>query len=100
MTGIRGPVGHALAAERDLVALDQRVREELLAHALELRPRLVAVVGRELDVDEPADAGVGDLEAEVAERALDRLALRIEDPRLRPDEHGRPHPSTTFGSAR
>ena len=30
---------------------------------------------------------------------LDGLTLRIEDPRLRPDEHRRLHPSTTSGSA-
>ena len=33
-------------------------------------------------------------EAEVPEAALDRLPLRVEDARLRPDEHGRLHPST------
>ena len=63
-------------------------------------PRLVPVVGRELDVDEPADPCVADLEPEVEERALDRLTLRIEDPGLRPDEHRRPHASTTLESAR
>ena len=56
-TGIaREALGHC--AELDLVALDQRVRQELLAHSLELRLRLVAIVGRELDVDEPADPRV------------------------------------------
>ena len=84
--------------ELDLVALDQRVREQLLAHPLDLRARLGRVVGVDLELDEPADAGLADGEAEVPQAALDRLTLRVEDARLRPDEHGRLHPSTTSGS--
>ena len=62
--------------------------------------RVGKVIDLEVDApDEAADACVGDVEAEVAERALDRLPLRVEDPRLRPHEHGCSHPSTTFGSA-
>ena len=38
-------------------------------------------------------------ETEVPQRALDGLPLRVEDPCLRPDEHGRPHARTTCGSA-
>ena len=34
------------------------------------------------------------------ERGLDRRALRVEDALLRPDEDGRPHPSTTLGLSR
>ena len=47
-----------------------------------------------------ADARLVDREAEVAKRTLDRLALRVEDARLRADEHGCPHALTTSGSAR
>ena len=50
--------------ELDLVALDERVGEELLAHPLELltsRGRIVAV---DLDVDEPTDPCLGDGEPE------------------------------------
>jgi hypothetical protein len=36
----------------------------------------------------------------VAEGTLDRLSLGVEDARLRPDEDGRPQPSTTPGSLR
>ena len=54
----------------------------------------------DLEVDEPADARASDREAELAQRPLHRLALRVEDPLLRPDEHGHPHRSTTCGSAR
>ena len=68
-------------------------------HPLDLAARLGRVVRLELDVDEPPDARVRDREAELAERLLDRLALRVEDALLRADEHGRLH-STTFGSSR
>ena len=53
----------------------------------------------ELEVDDPPDAGLADGEPELAQRALDRLALRVEDPCLRTDEHRRLHRSTTSGSA-
>ena len=49
---------------------------------------------RVLDVqlDEAAYMHAGHaLEAERGQRALDRLALRIQDPRLRPDQDPRPH---------
>ena len=54
----------------------------------------------DLEIDEPADARASDREAELAQRPLHRLTLRIEDPLLRPDEDGHPHRSTTCGSAR
>jgi hypothetical protein len=84
----------------DLIALDQRVREQLLAHPLELGKRLRLVIGGDVDVDQAPDAGVADLEAEMAKRALDGLPLWVEDPRLRPNEDGRPPRCTTLGSAR
>ena len=61
-----------------------------------------ARVGRLVDVelDQPPDARRADREPEVLERALHRLALRVEDARLRADEDGCPHRSTTLGSAR
>ena len=69
---------HAL----DLVVLDQRIGEQLLAHRRDL--------GRVLDVelDQPPDVDVRDaLEAQRGQRALDGLALRVEDPGLGPDQH-------------
>ena len=66
---------------------------------LGLRAGFGGVVGVELDVDEPADARVGDREAELAQRLLYRLPLRIEDALLGTDQHGRLH-RTTFGSER
>ena len=64
---------------------------------------LARLVGRgrlHFDVDDAPDARFRDREPELAQRLLDRLALRIEDAFLRPDEHRRPHRSTTSGSAR
>src|SRR5205085_2040139 len=83
--------------ELDLVALDQRVGEQLLAHALELAPSLRLVAGFDVELDELADPRLPHGEAEVPQAALDRLALRVEDAALRPHEPGRPHPSTTSG---
>ena len=54
----------------------------------------------ELDLDEPADPCLGDVEAEVPERAAHGLSLRVENARLRPDRDGRLHRSTISGSAR
>ena len=93
------PDAHA-SAHLDLEALDQRVREQLLAHPLHLGLRLVRSRGVDLEIDEPADARSSHREAELAQRPLHRLALRVEDPFLRPDENGDPHLSTTCGSAR
>src|ERR1700759_2722470 len=97
MTPIRGC---GLANDLDLVALDQRVREQSLAHLLDLRLRRCLVGGLDLEVDHLADARVLHLEPEVAERRADRLALRVEDPGLRPNQDGRPPPSTTVGSSK
>jgi hypothetical protein len=88
------------AFDLDLDALDQRVREELVAHPLDLGTGLRGIARVDLQVDEPADARFADGKAEVAERALDGLPLRVEDAGLGPDEDGRPHRSTTSGSAR
>ena len=52
-----------------------------------------------LEIDQPADARASDREPELAQRPEHRLALRIEDALLRPDEDGDLHPSTTCGSA-
>ena len=82
-----------------LVRLDERVREQLLAHPLDLGLCLRGVGRLDVEVDDFADARVLHREAEVAERRADRLALRVEDPRLRPHENSRPHPSTTDGSS-
>src|SRR5579872_2467446 len=97
MTPMRG---WGLATQLDLVRLDQRVGEQLLAHLLHLCASGCLVVGVHLEVDDLADARVRDGEAEMPERALDRLALRVEDPRLRPDQDRGLHPSTTDGRSR
>src|SRR5262249_24038179 len=84
----------------DLVRLDQRVRQQLLAHPLQLGPSLLAVAVLELEVDDPADARVADREAELLERAEHRFSLRVEDARLWADEDGCSHARTTEGSSR
>src|SRR5947209_4999064 len=89
-----------LAMQFDLVRLDERVREQLLAHALNLSAGARLVVGGHLEVDDLADPCAGDGEAEMLESALDRFALRVEDARLRPHEDSGLHPSTTDGSSR
>ena len=53
----------------------------------------------DLEVEDTPDSRFVDLEAEVPERILDRLALRVENPGLRPDEHRRLHTRTFVGSA-
>src|SRR3954451_10210401 len=93
-----GRSGHVLR-ELDVEALDQRVCEQLLAHALDLCAGRDGVARVQLEVDEPPHARLPDREAEVPQRRLDGLALRVEDPGLRPHEHRRPHRSTTPGSA-
>src|SRR6185437_10695835 len=93
-------LGCGLANDLHLVRLDQRVREQPFAHLLHLRLGRRRVRRLDLEVDHLADPRVPHLEAEVAERRADRLPLRIEDARLRPHEHGGPHPSTTVGSSR
>src|SRR5262249_44814949 len=84
----------------DLEALNQRVREQALTHPLDLGDRLAAIVCRDVDVDEPTDAGLVDVEAEVAQRALDRLPLRVEDAVPRAHENRCSHPSTVLGRTR
>src|SRR5262249_3977245 len=83
----------------DLVALDQRVRKELLAHPLELGAGVALIGSGDLALDDATDAGAGHREAEVLERALDGLALRIEDAVLRANENRGFHPRTTSGLA-
>ena len=84
----------------DFVILDERVRQQPLAHALDLGACLIGIRRLELEIDDAAHPCLADREAELAERALDSLPLRVEDPLLRPDENGGPHRSTTAGSAR
>ena len=77
----------------DLVVLDERVRQQLLAHRRQLRGVL------HVELDQPADVHVAHaLEAERRQRALDGLALRVEDPGLGPDQHPRPHAAPTRSS--
>src|SRR5581483_10032739 len=84
----------------DLERLDQRVREQLLAHARHLVVRVPLVARLELEVDDAPDAGLADGEAEVPERAPHRLALGVEDARLRANGDDGPHRSTSSGSVR
>ncbi len=83
----------------DLEALDERVRKELGAHALDLAARGLRVVGVHLEVDEAADASPGDREPEGLERSLNRLTLWIEDSGLRSDQDRQSH-STDSGSSK
>jgi len=85
----------------NLETLDEGIREEIRAHALDRGPRVigVGVIGVELEIDDPTDASGRDLKAELAKRALDGVALRVEDALLRPNEHRRSH-RTTSGRAR
>ncbi len=77
----------------DLVVLDQRVREQLLAHRLQLRRVL------HVELDQAADVHVRHArEAERRQRALDGLALRVEDARLRADQHAGAHQSPAGGA--
>ena len=70
----------------DLVVLDERVGEQLLAHRRELRRVL------DVELDQPPDVDVADAaEPERRQRPLDGLALRVEDPGLGPDQDPRPH---------
>ena len=55
--------------------------------------------GLDLEVDHPPDPRAVDAEAEMLQRVLHGLALRIEDSRLGPDEDGRLHCSTVVGAA-
>ena len=69
-----------------LVVLDQRVRQQALAHLRHLR-RVVHV-----QLDQPPDMHVlHALEAERRQRALDGLPLRVEDALLGADQDPRPH---------
>src|SRR5689334_23044809 len=92
--------GCGLAMDLDFVRLHERVREELLAHPLHLRAGLGGIGRLDLEVDDLADARVGDGEAQMLERGLDGRALGVENALLRADEDGRSHPSTTDGCSR
>jgi hypothetical protein len=89
-----------VALQRDLVLLDQGVREQMTAHPLDLLARGGGVRSLELKVHDTPHAGLVDGESELAERAPNCVALRVEDALFRPDENRRPHESTTSGSER
>src|ERR1019366_6374988 len=73
----RLPPSWGVAVEEYFVVLDERVREQPLAHLGQ--PRRVG----DLEFDQPADAHVADaLESERRQRALDSRPLGIEDPCL------------------
>src|SRR5688572_13960628 len=66
--------------ELNAVILDDHIGEELLGHVPELGRGARRVVLADLDLEDLALADAFDgREAERAERALDRLALRVED---------------------
>ncbi len=54
----------------------------------------------QLELDEPPDPRLGDVEAEVAQGAAHGLSLRIEDSGFRPDGNGCLHRSIRPGSMR
>jgi hypothetical protein len=89
-----------LSRQLDLVTLDQRVREELLAHPFDLGLGRDGVLRLDFEFDDPPDPRFADREAELTERGFDRLALGIQDPLLRGDQYPRFHRNTTSGSAR
>jgi len=63
------------------------------------RPMAHDALHEYLEVDDASDACARDAETELPKRALDGLALRVEDALLGPDEDSRLHVSTTSGSA-
>ena len=75
-----------LHALDDLVVLDQRVGQQPLAHLGQPRGSSTSS-----STSRPTCTLLTPAEAERRQRALDRLALRVEDPGLRPDQHARPH---------
>src|SRR3977135_1058970 len=76
----------------DAVILDHRVGEQLLGRLLEGGFGAALVRARDLDVEHLALAYARDAaDAERFERALDRLALRIEDAGLEGDGDARFH---------
>ena len=76
----------------DLVVLDQRVRQQPLAHLAD--PRGVF----DVELHQPPDVHVAHaLEAQRGQGALDGLALRVEDPGLGPDQD--PHPQGAVRSS-
>ena len=97
---IRGCAAHAGPGARSRSSRSAGSRAAARTSARPARaPRRRSVASTSRSTTRPTRAS-STREAEMVERALDRLALRVEDARLRPDEHGRPHPSTTSGSAR
>ena len=78
----------------DLVVLDQRVGQQLLAHLRQARRVL------HVELHQPPDVDVAHaLEAERRQRPLDGLALRVEDPGLGADQDPRPHGATRSSQA-
>ena len=76
-------------ASADLVVLDEGVGQERLAHL----GKAVGLVHFELD--QPSHPHVAHaLEAERRKRALDGLALGVQDPLLRPDQDAEPQRSS------
>src|SRR5258707_14991115 len=76
----------------DAIMLDRRAGEQLLGRVLEGGFGAALVRARDLDVEHLALAHAGDAaDAERFERALDRLALRIEDAGLEGDGDARFH---------
>src|SRR5829696_2785550 len=83
---IEPPEAASSSHHLDAVILDHGIGEELVGGFLQsrFRPRLVAAL--DLDVEDLALADAGNpADAERAQRALDRLALRIKNARLQGD---------------
>src|SRR5262245_57968482 len=75
-----------------MIILDHSVREQFLGRLPERRLGAGAIAAVELDVEHLALAHAGDAaDAERFQRALDGLALRVEDARLERDGDARLH---------
>src|SRR5262245_9599865 len=84
----------------EMIVLDDGVGEELVAHRLQRRFSAGFVALGKLDVEDLALADAAHAgEAERGERALDRLALRIEDARFEGDGDARLHQGGATGPA-
>src|SRR5260370_24802054 len=80
------------SGDLDRIILDDHIGEQLLAGEAEPLARRLGVGRVDLDVEHLALANAFDAgDAERFQRALDPLALRIEDAALQRDDHARFH---------
>ena len=65
---MRGWISATVLLELDVVALDQRVGEQPLAHALDTGARVVGARRLDFEIDDASNARVADQEPELAQR--------------------------------